>query len=173
MKVGDRNLGGDDGAGDMTVGHRARSVRFRALFGEAGTLREVEESDWVEIRSSGYPLEEWLAAPPTPALRGECVNGPRPCPHLRCSAHNGARGEALGMTCARDVDAEHPDGMTLEAVAAFYGVTRERIRQIETNALRKLHSGARRSGGDMRARTGRFNSRSVRELFRAWMEQDE
>jgi hypothetical protein len=34
--------------------------------------------------------------------------------------------------------ADHEGGATLDEVAAAFGVTRERIRQIETTALRKL-----------------------------------
>lgn len=33
---------------------------------------------------------------------------------------------------------EHPDGMTLEEIGRLMGVTRERVRQIEAQALRKL-----------------------------------
>ena len=36
---------------------------------------------------------------------------------------------------------EHPDGMTLEEVGRVLGVTRERVRQIEVVALRKLKKG--------------------------------
>lgn len=39
--------------------------------------------------------------------------------------------------CRRVVEA-HPDGMTLEEVSTHFGVTRERIRQIEERALRSL-----------------------------------
>jgi RNA polymerase nonessential primary-like sigma factor len=42
--------------------------------------------------------------------------------------------------------ADRPDGMTLEEIAQIVGVTRERIRQIEAKALRKLRLGLMRSG---------------------------
>lgn len=42
---------------------------------------------------------------------------------------------------ARRVVSEHPDGMTLEEVGKVLGVTRERVRQIEADALRKLRDG--------------------------------
>lgn len=34
--------------------------------------------------------------------------------------------------------ASHPEGMTLEQIGRFMGITRERVRQIEAGALRKL-----------------------------------
>lgn len=37
-----------------------------------------------------------------------------------------------------DFVAEHPDGATLAEVSALFGVSRERVRQIEESALAKL-----------------------------------
>ncbi len=37
----------------------------------------------------------------------------------------------------------HPTDMTLEQIGQIYGVTRERIRQIETKALRELRHSSR------------------------------
>lgn len=42
---------------------------------------------------------------------------------------------------ARRIVAENPDGMTLEEVGAYLGITRERVRQIEAAALEKLRAG--------------------------------
>ena len=91
------------------------------------------------------------AAPPLPGLpktRGECREGVRPCPFASCRHHLAVNVTAAGAlhtsrprvaapdTCALDV-AER-GGVTLESVSELLGVTRERIRQIEANALRKL-----------------------------------
>ena len=40
----------------------------------------------------------------------------------------------------------HPDGLTLDQVGEFYGLTRERIRQLEEGALRKLRKAAELKG---------------------------
>jgi len=42
---------------------------------------------------------------------------------------------------AKQAVLDHPDGMTLEEVGKYLGVTRERVRQIEVIALRKLRTG--------------------------------
>lgn len=72
-----------------------------------------------------------------PSTWGDCQaqalgTAANPCPHGRCRHALPAGGCVLAF-----VD-EHPEGATLEAVGAVWGVTRERVRQIEAKALRKL-----------------------------------
>jgi hypothetical protein len=76
------------------------------------------------------------AAPTTPLQRGDCVDGPRPCPHLRCTQHLGLPGDRLGWSCALDVADAGPT--SLADVGALLGVVRERVRQNEVEAMRKL-----------------------------------
>lgn len=83
-----------------------------------------------------------------PRTRGECVDGPRPCPWVGCRHHLylevmdqghiklpwGLRDlEDLPETCSLDV--ADRGGQRLREVGLVMNVTRERIRQIETHAL--------------------------------------
>lgn len=70
----------------------------------------------VERQSRGVTVEEWFAAPKTPRTRGECADGPRPCPHLRCKFHWGVLGD---NGCALD-DADN-GAHTYEQIAARIG----------------------------------------------------
>jgi hypothetical protein len=87
-----------------------------------------------------------------PRTRGDCREAERPCPWVRCKHHlyldiNPETGSIkmnfpdlepweLQETCTLDV-AER-GGVTLEEVGDVMNVTRERIRQLETNGLVKL-----------------------------------
>ena len=82
-----------------------------------------------------------------PATRAECANLPRPCPFYSCRYHivtevkkSGALVEHpdASESCALDCVDREPDGMTLQAVADAFGLTRQRIEQIEKAALAKL-----------------------------------
>jgi hypothetical protein len=92
-----------------------------------------------------------------PATRADCVDGPRPCPWPSCRHHLGVEvnpetgslvlntpraidGDfsAMADTCALDV--ADRGGVTLEVVGELFGVTRERVRQVEENALFRLRS---------------------------------
>jgi hypothetical protein len=94
------------------------------------------------------PLPEGVARPWT---RGDCKDGPRPCPWVSCVHHlafdvtprggitenfPGLELEDLPDTCSLDVaDRGHH---TLEEVGDRLNLTRERARQLELAALRKL-----------------------------------
>lgn len=84
-----------------------------------------------------------------PKTRADCKDGPRPCPFLSCRYHLLLDVTPAGTivapvveldeveeTCALDV--ADRGGTTLEAVGSLVGVTRERIRQIETKVLAEL-----------------------------------
>lgn len=103
-----------------------------------------------------------------PRTRGECEGVPRPCPFASCVhhlAHAVERdGRALngdrGRTLVDDIDNLDPDwscaldvadrgGATLEELGERFGVTRERIRQLEAKALAKVRKVAERRGLDV------------------------
>jgi hypothetical protein len=123
--------------------HRARSRSIRVL---RVTRREARAA--IE---RALELEAELERPKT---RRECADGPRPCPHVSCRHHlyldvNPHTGTIklnfpdlevweLGVSCALDV--ADLGGTAIEAVGDLLNVTRERIRQIETQALSKLAS---------------------------------
>jgi hypothetical protein len=89
-------------------------------------------------------------APVVPETRGDCINGPRPCPYYTCThhlylelkdTHRRHTGEPLKIhemphSCSLDVADQ--GGLTLEVIAAIFGVTRERIRQLEAGVKRRL-----------------------------------
>lgn len=122
---------------------RKREVRARTISVKRMTKRELE------IGRLLYPPSE---DEPRPKTRGECVNGPRPCPYVSCKHHlyldvspkTGAiklnfpdiEVEEMTESCALDV--ADRGGTTLEEVGAIMNLTRERIRQLEVKALAKL-----------------------------------
>lgn len=76
--------------------------------------------------------------PSRPVTRGDCAAGgrfaARPCPFADCRHHLASPIES----CALDVAGR--GGATLEEVSKVFGVTRERIRQIERDACVKLRA---------------------------------
>ncbi|MBM4342734.1 MAG: DNA-binding protein [Deltaproteobacteria bacterium] len=103
--------------------------------------------------AEGIALAEWMDYR-RPAVRAECVNGPRPCPYVSCKHHlyldvNPVTGSIkinfpdidvteMEESCALDV-AER-GGQTLEEVGAIMNLTRERIRQVEVSGLERLQA---------------------------------
>lgn len=104
-----------------------------------------------EERRQSCLLEPWMNEK-MPATRAECKYGERPCPYVRCRYHlalevksNGSLSEnfndvfEMEETCALDI-AERGEN-TLEYIGERMNITRERVRQLETDALRKLFLG--------------------------------
>lgn len=123
---------------------RKRAVRARTISVKRMTKRELE------IGRMLYPeVDYWK-----PRTRGECADGPRPCPYVSCQHHlyidvsprTGAiklnfpdlEVWEMGESCALDV--ADRGGTTLEDVGAIMNLTRERIRQVEVKALAKLEA---------------------------------
>ena len=50
----------------------------------------------------------------------------------------------MPSTCALGVTARHPEGMTLDEIGSMLGLTRERVRQLETRALAAIQAPAAR-----------------------------
>lgn len=80
-----------------------------------------------------------------------------------------ARGAIVHPTLAYALDeaaqrfvAEHPDGATLDEVGAAIGMTRERIRQIEDDAIAKMRRRAPLAGLDDEAGDRRLMARAPR-----------
>ena len=103
------------------------------------------------------------ATEPRPRTRGECVDGPRPCPWVGCRHHlaidintSGHPRIAFGIDDDGDVRLAGPTGdscsldvadagsLTLDDLGAVLAVTRERARQIEGPAVELLKGKLRR-----------------------------
>lgn len=96
-----------------------------------------------------------------PKTRPECKDGIRPCPYVSCGSNlyldvmpgSGSikvnfpdiEPDEMVVSCARDV--ADGGGATLEQVGAYLNITRERIRQIEAKALKKLRKKAKHLEG--------------------------
>lgn len=97
-----------------------------------------------------------------PTTRGECAGVPRPCPFVSCRHHLALDISRRGVVLVTDptlrssvlpdetfdeitnprpscsLDVADQGGRTLDEIADMMGLTRERIRQIETEALRAV-----------------------------------
>jgi len=123
---------------------RSREVRARSLSATTRVSRRA-----LAAAAAMYPED---TASMRPRTRGECVDGPRPCPWVSCRHHlyldvdarTGAlkvnfpdlEPEQLAQSCSLDL-AER-DGMTLEEVGQVLNLTRERVRQIENRAGERI-----------------------------------
>ena len=142
---------------------RSRTSRRQRGFARSVTIpekasdRRAYERLHLEVIASDAELAANDAQ--RPKTRGECVNGPRPCPWISCPHHlfadvteagalkinfPGVEPTDLAESCSLDV-AER-GGITLEEVGEITNVTRERARQIELTGLVKLGINAKERG---------------------------
>jgi hypothetical protein len=97
-----------------------------------------------------YPYE----GPVRPLTRGQCVDGARPCPFVTCRFNlyldvlatssiklNFPDLEPDEMTESCALDIADKGGASLEDVARVMNMTRERVRQMESQALAKIKRG--------------------------------
>lgn len=121
---------------------RKRAVRARTISIKRMTKRELELGRML------YPEGE----NERPRTRSECAGGARPCPYVSCHHHlyldvNPRTGaikvnfpdlepDQLNESCALDI--ADRGGATLEEVGAIMNLTRERIRQLEVNAMAQI-----------------------------------
>ena len=147
---------------------RKREVRARTISVKRMTKRELE------IGRMLYPETDYYK----PRFRGECVDGPRPCPYVSCQHHLyldvSARTGAIKLnfpdlevwemneTCALDV--ADRGGETLEEVGAIANLIRERIRQVEVKALALMQEADARAGGPLATYAGEGERRAARRL---------
>ena len=86
--------------------------------------------------------------PMPPRTRAECLDGPRPCPHLGCRYHLaelwGAERPANGDTCALDVADRGEHGVG--ELAGLLGAPDATLSDIEAAAKRKLEAFAKSIG---------------------------
>ena len=95
---------------------------------------------------------------PRPRKRGECEDGPRPCPYAGCRHHMAVEVSLGGSivifwpdrqiwdvehTCSLDL-AEDRGGMSAEEIGELMGISPARVRQIQDGALKKLRRAADR-----------------------------
>lgn len=146
-----RDAGSTNGAPSQST---IRSRRKRVVRAKTINVKRLSKRD-IEIGRALYPEEEF-AGLRRPQTRADCKDSPRPCPFVACKHHlyldvepNGSirlrfpdvppdEMEQLPSTCEMDVIDR--GGATLEAVAEILNLTRERVRQVETVALAKLHA---------------------------------
>lgn len=136
----------------MATRDQERSRRVRVVRARTVAVRSITRSS-LALGRLFYPEVDHER----PRTRGECQGGPRPCPMVSCHHHlyldvdalNGSIKfnfpdldvEQMGESCALDV--ADRGGLQLEQVGALMNITRERIRQIEGEAIKKIRVGAR------------------------------
>ena len=126
---------------------RRRRARARARTISIRRLSKAELQRGREL----YPEESYWR----PQSRQDCVGMERPCPFVSCKYHlyidvHPVRGsikvnfpdlEVWEMTDTCALDIADRGGITLEEVGQIMNLTRERVRQLETQGLGRLQGG--------------------------------
>ncbi|MCG8555884.1 MAG: DNA-binding protein [Proteobacteria bacterium] len=132
---------------DESVPPRRRRERQRA---RTISIRRLSKSE-LERGRAEFPEDDYWR----PTTRAECADMERPCPFVACKYHlyidvHPVRGsiklnfpdlEVWEMTDTCALDIADRGGTTLEEVGVIMNLTRERVRQLETQGLGKLRSG--------------------------------
>lgn len=127
--------------------HRERQRRAETPRAHTLAANRYRKRDLEQLRRENDREEEANPPPPRPRTRGECVDGPRPCPWccpysllyevtpkgglkiLHPDANGDPDPDYDGPSCALDVADAGPH--TLEEVATYLNISRERVRQLE------------------------------------------
>jgi hypothetical protein len=126
---------------------RGRSRRKRAVRGKSICVKRLTKLE-IAVGKALFPD----VPVDRPKTRGDCAQGERPCPFVSCTHHlyldvfertgaiklNFPDLEVWEMVDSCALDVADRNGTTLEEAGALMNLTRERIRQLEVNALSKL-----------------------------------
>jgi hypothetical protein len=138
--------GADD---DMEIDEHGRRKRRSRARARTISIRRLSKAELNRGRVL-YPEEEYWR----PESRAECADLERPCPYVSCKYHlyidvHPVRGsikinfpdvEVWEMTDTCALDIADRGGITLEEVGEIMNLTRERVRQLETQGLSKLQA---------------------------------
>ena len=141
---GDDELADLDEGEEDERGRRRRRSRARA---RTISIRRLSKTE-LNLGRMMYPEQQYWR----PQTRGECADMERPCPFVSCKYHlyidvHPLRGsikinfpdlEVWEMTDTCALDIADRGGITLEEVGEIMNLTRERVRQVETQGLAKL-----------------------------------
>jgi hypothetical protein len=140
----DDDLAQDDLDEPDEHGRRRRRSRARA---RTISIRRLSKAELNRGRAL-YPEEDYWR----PTTRAQCADMERPCPFVSCKYHlyidvHPVRGsikinfpdvEVWEMTDTCALDIADRGGITLEEVGEIMNLTRERVRQLETQGLARL-----------------------------------
>ena len=132
---------------DSEVDEKGRRKRRNRARARTISIRRLSKAE-LNRGKMLYPETEYWK----PTTRAECVDMERPCPFVSCKYHlyldvHPVRGSIkvnftdievweMTETCALDI--ADRGGITLEEVGQIMNLTRERVRQLETQGLAKL-----------------------------------